>query len=402
MELIILLVVQILSKFLKFFYEIGLSFMLTSSEYGEFSIFLSTSLICAKIIALGGELLIVSKANKSKNEVCNVASILTSNSLLIFGVFFVVSLSFSATKMVVLAGFLAILYLVSAMFRAFLLVKLSVFFVEILWFGLSLLLCIILFKQGYASGITFIYVTIISVLISLSLMLCYSRKKLKLRFKISLFFNNFKDNLMFVKQSLPLLLTGFLSIFLSRVDVIMLDKVGNVSPDEVGYFNIVTKIGTQLLFLYQVIVVFFVPRLAKYYEKMQTVEVNKKHLCLAVISAFSVLVCFVLFQVIDHYFDIYSFLSLPRELSEKVLFVIFISQFLSVTISFYGYLLVFESGQKFEFLNTAVVIPVSIALNFLFIPTYGEIGAAFGTCLSMLLVNFLRMFEYYYIVGSRK
>jgi O-antigen/teichoic acid export membrane protein len=53
--------------------------------------------------------------------------------------------------------------------------------------------------------------------------------------------------------------------------------------------------------------------------------------------------------------------------------------------------------QKIELVNSILIVILNILLNLFFIPLYKEIGAAIATCISIVLINFLRLTEVFYI-----
>lgn len=391
MEILLVLMVQVLSKSLKFVYEIGMALMLEPKQYGIFSLVLSSSIIVSKLMSLGGELFIVSNASKDIKEIGKILKVLiifSSVFCFILGVLNVFIKMDNFNLILVFSYFICILSLLSSYIRVQLKTKTSVFFNEILWYLVALFSCFILMGLNLSTYYNYLYATVAALIISVLLAFYFIINKCDFKsFPISV--SDFKN---IAKLSFPLILTGFLAIFLNRIDVIMLS--GYISSEDVGYYNVITKFGTQLKFLYQVLIVYYIPRISKNYFNYAQGELNGVHVKLISLSILSVLFCYFSFLVCDYFIDVYNMFSIPREGYENIMLIMFITSLLSVSLSFYGYFLIFEGGQKYELINIVLVIPLAIFLNIIFIPEYGVLGATLSTSFSILFVNALRVYQF--------
>ncbi|WP_152640298.1 MATE family efflux transporter [Photobacterium angustum] len=284
---------------------------------------------------------------------------------------------------------LSLLYLYASYFRSQLRVNLSVFISEISWYLFSILICLLLFFLSYQNAKNFIFsasISLILVVFVLSFIVYKKERVYKFRFD---------ENISHLKQTAPLILTGFLSVFLSRMDILMLK--GYVPDEDIGYYNIISKIATQLLFLYQVIIVFFIPRLSKVFNSLSKKEMAIKHAKLIFLSIVSVLLCYIFYLIFDFYYDVYHIFKIPRNNFEYVFNLIFIYQLVSVCLGYYGYFIIFIKCQKVEFLNVPLTLFIAFLLNSILIPKFGVLGATYATAISVLFINILRVIEYHYL-----
>lgn len=405
-ELLQVGIINIFAKVLKFTFEIGTSFFLSKSEYGLFSIIISYILIFSKISSLGIQNIIMRDVQKSANilyvsfSLWNSVIITLSISLilLIISVIKTSIISNFAIEIFSISTLLSLIILYSTYLRSVQLVKTWIFFQDILSYLSYFVILLILFMIHYSVNINLILQSYaIALFISYSLLILY----LKISYNISFFLKVSISKIKYlIENSLPVLFTGLTYLIISRIDVLMLEKY--VDLELVGEYNIVARISLQVLFVNQVIISYYYPKLAnKLINKIDFKKISVFNTKFVLLSFMSVLVLTTILFLFIVYFNMFDLLGIEHYNDFFWVFTILsVTQLIYSAIFFYGNILIYIKKQKIEYINNAIVLILAILLNIVFIPMYGVIGASIATAISLLFGNLLQMIEVKFYTGT--
>jgi O-antigen/teichoic acid export membrane protein len=132
------------------------------------------------------------------------------------------------------------------------------------------------------------------------------------------------------------------------------------------------------------------PVIASHFENKKSIEIQNLYQNIAV---HQLLICALLFLGIwSNVNNVYEFIP-NNELYEAGKWVIFwigMGKLTDILFSINGEILVFSKHYKFNVWATVFMFLAIVGLNYLFIPIYGLVGAAFASFLSMLLFNVIK------------
>ncbi len=406
-ELIQIAFINVIAKFLKFSFELGTSFFVTKSTYGEFALILSYIMIFTKISSFGIQNIMVRDVPKYSNYkyifylFFNSSIIIFIVSVILYFTLYLFSFNYIIYYPIIYVIFLSnsfnILY--STYLRSIKEVKLWIYFqdinIYIIYFTLLAILYLFNNRELNISFILNIYaistvVTLLSTLIYLKF-----KREFKLISKLSL-----KKMRYIATHSMPVLFTGLTYLIISRIDVIMLEKYVNL--ELVGEYNIIARVTLQILFFNQVIVSYYYPRLAKMFAQKRDFSAiaiyNTKFVLLSFLSV--AMISFILFIAIKD-FNLFELLNIKnREVLYSVFVTLTITQIIYSAICFYGNILIYIHRQKMEYFNNLIVLILAILLNIILIPLYGVWGASIATSISLILGNILQMVQVKYFTGT--
>jgi len=391
------LFLQLLSKLGKFFIEILPSFLLSSFDYGNFAYYYSLIIILSSLSVMGLHisLLRLVPEKKYKNLFFIVGDIqLVAFFLLLFILLFIVNDFNFYVYILILIFSISILQAYSTFFRTSHQIKKWFLYRETL-FPLLVLVVLFLFYLFNIKLSLYTLFFILSLLSVISVILLFIH--LYKFFKVKLFSirNPFsKETIEVLKISIPMFFTGFTYLLLSRLDVLMLNYY--INKEELGGYNIISRIAFQVLILWQVVSAYYMPKIAKKFvenNETQIILLHKKYLLLSIISTFFIsiiLVCGI------NFFPIHDYILIWNDKLKITMYIILIGQFISVFFSGYGYFILYIHKEKLAYLNSIFMLIIAIITNLIFIPLYGINGAALATALTIFFTKILEISEIYY------
>ncbi|MGB7946805.1 MAG: flippase, partial [Candidatus Binatia bacterium] len=179
-----------------------------------------------------------------------------------------------------------------------------------------------------------------------------------------------------------------------QTDQILLGYFG-VARD-VGIYSVGFLIGSKISFFQHMFNGIFAPVVADLYNRNKQTELSQ---LFKTISRWTLLLTLPVFFAFI--FAGPAILALfGREFGEgwAVIVILAICSLINISTGPAGFMLLMTGHPTVELINTSIFGLGNILLNAWLIPRYGAIGAALGTGLSMVLINFVRLIEVYHIL----
>ncbi len=247
---------------------------------------------------------------------------------------------------------------------------------------LRLILSIIFIWIGL--GIAWIAVAYLIAAISVCLIL----------FFISIKFTYFRDNKIksnynlneILKYSMPLVITGFLSLLIKWADTFILGYFKSAS--EVGIYNITFSTSTLLGLIPTALMSLFLPIISNLYGKKNMIEINRIS---KVIQKWIFTANFPFFIILLFFSNQLLNIVFGKEYAIGYISLIILAMayiFVSLTHIYTNNLLLFKKTKLLSFI-VLISTSVNIILNLILVPNYGINGAAFSTLISSLALFIL-------------
>jgi O-antigen/teichoic acid export membrane protein len=406
-ELIQISIISIIAKLLKFSFEIGTTYFVNKETYGYFALILSYILIFSKISSFGIQNILIRDIQYYNNKkyisyiFFNSAIITISVALSIYIMLNIFNFEYTIKYPNILFIFLLIslTILYSTYLRSIQNIKSWIYFQDIQFY----IIYFIILGFVYISIDIKITINIILNIYLFSILLSYSFLMLYIKYQHNFSYISrvsLKKLKYLSSHALPVLFTGLTYLIISRIDIIMLEKY--VSLELVGEYNIIARVTLQVLFINQVIVSYYYPKLAKMFaSKTNLSKISIYNTKFVLLSFVSVLSISILLFIGIYYFSLFEVLNISnKEKLFHVFLILTITQVLYSAMSFYGNILIYIHKQKIEYLNNIIILLLAITLNMLFIPIYDVVGAAIATSLSLLIGNFFQMMQVKYFTGT--
>lgn len=220
-----------------------------------------------------------------------------------------------------------------------------------------------------------------SVLLAIGFVIIY----LKQSNKFSTWKVSFKKAKYMLKEAYPLILTGAVFVFFTRIDQVML---GNMVGDEaVGIYAVAVRLSESWIFIPGIIATSFFPAMLNARKNNYALYLQRTQHLLNIMALLGVVVAIAT-----------TFLALPFinlifgvHYSESALILIihiWSMVFYSISIISSRYFL--SEGLQLYSLRRAVIgLILNIVLNYFLIPLYGALGAAIATVISQLVAVWL-------------
>ena len=193
--------------------------------------------------------------------------------------------------------------------------------------------------------------------------------------------------------SLPMFMSVFLNIFLSRTDVLMLGYFGSTA--DVGIYSIAAKLSQIVFIIASSFYAIFSPLASELFAKN-----DRKNLKMMFSQATRISIILTIPIFIALLLGGRLLLSIFGEsFSEgsEVLMILGLAFLINSILGFAGQLLGMSGRSKLALFNSLSGAGLNITLNWYFIPIWGMAGAAWATMISTVLVNVLRVSELYYL-----
>ena len=374
-----------------FFVIILLTRYLGPEKFGLFSYALTYVSIAVSVAALGLDAIVIReivKTPKAKDAILGTAFLINLVSSLIIIGFVTILVNFTEdfeTALFISILSITVLFttfgiLVEAFFQAKVLSKYTVYSNTIAFLISSILKIILIYIE--VELIYFAYALVLdSIIISFGYFYIYRAQKLsflKWRF-------DKKIAQMFLKLSLPLLLIAITAYIYTRTDQIMIKHL--LGNESVGYYSAAIRVSEILFFVPGVIVASIFPKIVSLRE-----ESLEKYLRLLE-GLFRGVIWFAIVVAISLSFfsnEIINILYGQEYIeSVKILRVLSFSIiFASISAVFVKILYAENYEKKYLFKNLLGVF-VNIFLNYFLIKSYGALGAAYATLITLFIVNYV-------------
>jgi len=287
--------------------------------------------------------------------------------------------------------FLSTMMVIAKVSQGFHTTKYSVTIVHIIQPSANILCVVIFILLGFGiSGIVYAY--IISHVFALFLGLFFVNRQ----------FPGIRDKTLkpvyetkkLLKYSTPLLVSGLLIFLISWIDVLMLGIIK--SSVEVGIYRAASQIPLLLVMILNASGSIYAPAIAELHHNNQTKRLEKllktSTYWVFLLSLPAALILF--FSARD---ILAIFGSAYVGVGASIMIVLTIAQSVNCITGGVSHNLTMTGKQNIELINNIAMVVINIILNYFLISTYGAIGAAIATGISIGTVNLIRLLEVYII-----
>lgn len=191
--------------------------------------------------------------------------------------------------------------------------------------------------------------------------------------------------------STPLFLSSFFTVFLNRIDILMLSYY--LSADQIGIYSIANRLAVLVFFIASSTFAIFSPAMAKLLGKGQRADIEKFLHRVSKLVLIATIPIFLIIVILSK--EILGIFGKEFEIGNTALLVLASSFLLNSFIGFAGQILGVMGRSKLILLNSVGASFINIILNYILIPHYGIMGAALATGSSIFLVNLARTIEIY-------
>ncbi|MTF38880.1 polysaccharide biosynthesis C-terminal domain-containing protein [Cyanobacterium aponinum] len=255
----------------------------------------------------------------------------------------------------------------------------------ILFLGLSLILSI---KQGKVQFISIATIYLLSISISFVIGSIWLSKILPQQL-ISISEN--KQDHLWLKQSIPLMLLGFSQIIYSRMDILMLEQLKDST--DVGIYTVVLGLSEVILFPLSAVNSVLTPKIANLYATGKFENLQKILSKLARISfllSLSIGIMLILFR-----YSVLKLFGSDFQVGSTALTIAIIGQLCNVATGSNGQLINMTNNSYFLLKSVGFGALMNGVLNFFFIPKMGISGAALATSMTILVINAINAYFVY-------
>lgn len=186
----------------------------------------------------------------------------------------------------------------------------------------------------------------------------------------------------FLSASWPLIIAGGMGYIFVRSDQLMLQYLS--TPVEVGYYAAVSKITEAWIFIPGVLIGALYPAIVAHKDSNRSLYYRRLRDITLLTLLISGFISFIIFLTASFVVDIlYGDMYLPA------VAIMTTHVWLGVLVSLWGIMrlyLVSENQTTLIFIMTVVGVVSNIILNFILIPDYGGVGAAYATIIANVLM----------------
>ncbi len=198
-----------------------------------------------------------------------------------------------------------------------------------------------------------------------------------------------------LKYSIPIALTSLLDQIILWADVIVLGVYRPAS--EIGIYNAAVRSSMLLL---SVIVSFNFLLAPSFAELHQQQERKKLEGMLKDVARWTATVSLPIFFLMAYFaVEIAKFFGDEFAAAAQPMIILLAGQLINNISGSVGTLLLMTGRSRLTLINSIICAAANIALNYILVPVYGIIGAAYGTAASIILINSIRIVEVYMILG---
>ena len=247
-------------------------------------------------------------------------------------------------------------------------------------FGVGIKIILLLFKAPLWA---FIIATVFdSVLLAIGYIFAYKRKI----GPISLWYYNNNIAKYILKQSFPLMLSGAAVIIYQRIDQVMIGNM--IDKESVGQFSVAARFVEIIIFIPTIISQTITPILVKLWNDKNKKLYKEKVQIFMNITLWGTFAIALIVSICAYWLVYYTFGAnyIP---AVSVLQIMAFKTIGIALASTSGQIMVIEEIQKYAVFRNILGCIVCVWLNFLLIPTYGIVGAAYVAIIASLTSGFL-------------
>ncbi|MGB6129572.1 MAG: oligosaccharide flippase family protein [Psychrilyobacter sp.] len=274
-------------------------------------------------------------------------------------------------------------------FRAHGNIKKSILFNRVIVRIFKIIALVCLFKSNKYSSIQNIIIA--EYLQELLMFFNYSFYSLKLKY-----FGNVKISLLFkslLVYSFPLLLNGIILILIENIDQYMIGSL--MTPNFVAIYKASYQFGAVSNIAATAINILFVPMIAELYYNNNFIELKKKY---SETTKYMIIINLYIFGIILNFSnEIMTLMGKEFIIGANALIIISLGQIINSAVGSVAELNTMTGNQKAVLISGLVVCSSNILLNFILIPSFGIVGAAIASMISLILrnlINYIYMFKH--------
>lgn len=187
--------------------------------------------------------------------------------------------------------------------------------------------------------------------------------------------------------SLPMMLSTAMSLIILQTDILMLGAM--VEAEQVGIYAIIVKLATLTIFLLTSVNVVIAPKISELFYSGKIIELKK--LLLKTTSLISIFTLPIVLILIFFGKEILEIFGKEFTIGYSALIILLIGQIINILAGPVEFFLNMTGHQKN--LNYIVITSaiINIILNFILIPKYGFMGAAFASMVSLSLSKIISL-----------
>ena len=243
----------------------------------------------------------------------------------------------------------------------------------------------------FTKDIAIKYPILISAIIS-SLVGLYSLKKLTGMNFLEMFKGTVDSEL--IKFSYPFMFVIILGTLMHWMDILMLGYFTDTST--VGLYHPATRTAGSMRTILVAFMGIFAPIMSEYHHQGELKEMNRLYkLVVRWIISLSLPLAIIMILYSKKVMLLFGGQYLS---SANALIVLTISAFIQAFIASSGHTLFMTGFPRVNLMNSTIVIFINIILNYLWIPQYKIMGAAYATLVSMTILAIMRLIEVKMIV----
>lgn len=195
--------------------------------------------------------------------------------------------------------------------------------------------------------------------------------------------------------SLPLTFAAVSLYLISWTDILMLGVF--VDPAKVGWYQAAYQTSVLLAIVLQAGNSIFPAVAADLYHDGQRERLGRVYTSVTKWIAYLTVLGYAFLAVFAG--DILGIFGTATPAAILALLVLGLGQVASTITGPIGFLLTMSDHERVQTLNAILVCVVNVALNFVLIGEFGIVGAALATSISFGLINLVRLFEAWYLLG---
>lgn len=188
-----------------------------------------------------------------------------------------------------------------------------------------------------------------------------------------------------LKDSWPLIFSAVFAMIYLRIDQVMIKEMLGV--EEVGIYAAAVKLSEAFYFIPALLTASLFPAILNAKKKCETLYITRLQKLYALLIWLSVtaavIMTFIGQKIIDVLFGVAYYAA-----GEILVVHIWASIFIFISAGFGRYLMT-ENLAIINMYRVVFGALINVILNYVFIPTYGAIGAAYATLISLFLVNYV-------------
>ncbi|WP_345369605.1 flippase [Algivirga pacifica] len=189
------------------------------------------------------------------------------------------------------------------------------------------------------------------------------------------------------KMGLPMLMVSGTSVIASNLDTMMLASLGTM--EDVGLYNVAARLAFLTSFLLQVTNTAISPKLASMFHESKLDQMSKMVRKITLGLVVIALMVFLSFVLIGGW--MLSFWGENFVEAQVILIILAVGQFFNIATGCSGLLLVMCGYEKEHGYISVLSLIMNVILNVLLIKSYGVIGVAVATAITVSLSNIFKV-----------